>query len=306
MAANGQKLRVAVTKTSAQGGSAQSATPNLMSFSTDENSIWFNGRKYGATIFKNIFGLSTSSSNSQIVAALGGHGFSTISSMVNDGILFLNINNKALQHVMIRVENTGSSEGDYLHIQGFSDASDTAYIKIRHYNGVLNVPMAAQRNNIVFRTDIMDEFAPLSDYPLSANMGMKLNDEKLDKKDVVNNLTSTDTTKALSAAQGKKLNDQISNIKIKIFESLAGREGDNVADVLGKLTDDWNVHPEKYIFYIKDDTEVCIAPCTVYYEANMRYLSYQVNGTIYEYDCEYDGNDICNLVGIYTFHATPD
>ena len=306
MAANGQKLRVAVTKTSAQGKSVQSATPNLMSFSTDENSIWFNGKKYGATLFKNVFGLSTSSSNSQITAALGGYAFSTISSMVNEGILFLNINNKALQHVMIRVENTGSSEGDYLHIQGFSDASDTAYIKIRHYNGVFNVPRAAQRNNIVFRTDIMDEFAPLSDYPLSANMGMKLNDEKLDKKDVVNNLTSTDTTKALSAAQGKNLNDQISNIKIKIFESLSSKtEGEDVTDIVGKLTDDWNLHPEEYIFYIRDDSELCIAPCTVYYEAEMRYLSYQVNGTIYEYDCEYT-DDICNLVGIYTFHATPD
>ena len=306
MAANGQKLRVAVTKTSAQGKSVQSATPNLMSFSTDENSIWFNGKKYGATLFKNVFGLYTSSSNSQITAALGGYAFSTISSMVNEGILFLNINNKALQHVMIRVENTGSSEGDYLHIQGFSDASDTAYIKIRHYNGVFNVPRAAQRNNIVFRTDIMDEFAPLSDYPLSANMGMKLNDEKLDKKDVVNNLTSTDATKALSAAQGKKLNDQISNIKIKIFESLSSKtEGEDVTDIVGKLTDDWNLHPEEYIFYIRDDSELCIAPCTVYYEAEMRYLSYQVNGTIYEYDCEYN-NDICNLLGIYTFHATPD
>lgn len=305
MAANGQKLRVAVTKTSAQGKSVQSATPNLMSFSTDENSIWFNGKKYGATLFKNVFGLSTSSSNSQITAALGGYSFSTISSMVNEGILFLNINNKALQHVMIRVENIGSLEGDYLHIQGFSDASDTAYIKIRHYNGVFNVPRAAQRNNIVFRTDIVDEFAPLSDHPLSANMGMKLQNEKLAKTDVVNNLTTTDTTKALSAAQGKKLNGQISNIKIKIFESLSGREGDNVADVLGKLTDDWNMHPEKYIFYIKDDSEICIAPCTVYYEANMRYLSYQVNGTIYEYDCEYDGNNICNLLSIHVYNATP-
>lgn len=217
MAANGQKLRVAVTKTSAQGKSVQSATPNLMSFSTDENSIWFNGKKYGATLFKNVFGLSTSSSNSQITDALGGYAFSTISSMVNEGILFLNINNKALQHVMIRVENTGSSEGDYLHIQGFSDASDTAYIKIRYYNGTFSIPSAVQRNNIVFRTDIMDEFAPLSDYPLSANMGKKLNDEKLDKKDVVNNLTSTDTTKALSAAQGEQLKSLIDKIKTGII-----------------------------------------------------------------------------------------
>lgn len=242
LAANGQKLRVAVTKTSAQGKAAQSATPNLMSFSTDENSIWFNGKKYGTTLFKNVFDLSTSSSNSQIIAALGGYAFSTISSMVNDGILFLNINNKALQHVMIRVENTGSSEGDYLHIQGFSDASDIAYIKIRHYNGVFNVPRAAQRNNIVFRTDIMDEFAPLSDYPLSANMGMKLNDEKLDKKDVVNDLTTTNTSKALSAAQGKALNDKISALG-SVYRIKGSKT--NISEVLAltdaKVGDAWNV-----------------------------------------------------------------
>ena len=223
----GQQLRVAVTKTSAQGKAAQSATPNLMPFSTDENSIWFNGKKYGATLFKNVFGLSTSSSNSQITAALGGNTYNDISQMVDRGILFLNINNKALQYVMIRVENTGSSEGDYLHIQGFSDASDTAYIKIRHYNGVFNVPSAVQRNNIVFRTDIMDEFAPLSDYPLSANMGKKLNDEKLAKTDVVNSLSDSSTNKALSAAQGKALNDKLSSNKISINFSAINNTSDS-------------------------------------------------------------------------------
>lgn len=54
LAANGQKLRVAVTKTSAQGKAAQSATPNLMCFSTDENSVWFNGKKYGVYILKDM------------------------------------------------------------------------------------------------------------------------------------------------------------------------------------------------------------------------------------------------------------
>lgn len=66
LAANGQKLRVAVTKTSAQGKAAQSATPNLMSFSTDENSVWFNGKKYGVHVFKNLQRLSTSSSSDDV------------------------------------------------------------------------------------------------------------------------------------------------------------------------------------------------------------------------------------------------
>ena len=202
----GDSLRVAVTKTSAQGEAAQSATPNLMSFSTDENSIWFNGKKYGATLFKNLFGLSTGSSNEEIKTALGGNTYNDISKMVDRGILFLNINNKALQHVMIRIENTGSSEGDYLHIRGLSDASDTAYIKIRHYNGTFSIPSAVKRDNLLFKSGIVNVLdSSASDLPLSAAMGKELNDEKLAKTDVVNNFTTNDTTKPLSAAQGYKL-----------------------------------------------------------------------------------------------------
>ena len=202
----GDSLRVAVTKTSAQGKAAQSAAPNLMSFSTDENSIWFNKKNYGAVVFKDLFGLSTGSSNEEIKAALGGNTYDDISQMVDRGILFLNINNRALQHVMIRIENTSSSEGDYLHIRALSDASDTAYIKIHHYNGVFNITQNPIRSNIVFRSDVIDNLSTsLSNYPLSANMGKKLNDGKLAKTDVVNSLSDSSTNKALSAAQGHKL-----------------------------------------------------------------------------------------------------
>lgn len=217
----GDSLRVAVTKTSAQGKAAQSATPNLMSFSTDENSIWFNKKNYGAVVFKNLFGLSTGSSNEEIKTALGGNTYNDISQMVDRGILFLNINNKALQHVMIRIENTGSSEGDYLHIRGLSDASDTAYIKIRHYNGAFSIPSAAKRDHLLFKSGIVDVLdSSASDLPLSAAMGKKLNDEKLPKSFVVNNLTTTDTNKALSAAQGKALNDKISSLNTELSSNI--------------------------------------------------------------------------------------
>lgn len=239
----GDSLRVAVTKTSAQGKSAQSAAPNLMSFSTDENSIWFNKKNYGAVVFKDLFGLSTGSSNEEIKTALGGNTYNDISQMIDRGILFLNINNKALQHVMIRIENTGSSEGDYLHIRAFSDASNTAYIKIRHYNGVFNITQDPIRSNIVFRSDIIDELgASLSDHPLSANMGKKLNDEKLPKSSVVNNLTTTDANKALSAAQGKALNDKISALG-SVYRIKGSKT--NISEVLAltdaKVGDVWNV-----------------------------------------------------------------
>lgn len=239
----GDSLRVAVTKTSAQGKAAQSATPNLMSFSTDENSIWFNKKNYGAVVFKNLFSLSTGSSNEEIKAALGGNTYNDISQMVDRGILFLNINNRALQHVMIRIENTGSSEGDYLHIRGLSDASDTAYIKIHHYNGSFNIAQGPIRSNIVFRSDIVNELgSSLSDHPLSANMGKKLNDEKLPKSFVVNNLTTTDATKALSAVQGKVLNDKISALG-SVYRVKGSKT--NISEVLAltdaKVGDVWNV-----------------------------------------------------------------
>ena len=47
-----------------------------------------------------------------------------------------------------------------------------------------------------------------ADKALSANMGKKLNEDKLAIANVVNNLTTNDTKKALSAAQGKKLQDE--------------------------------------------------------------------------------------------------
>lgn len=71
LAANNQKLRVAVTKTSAQGEEAQKATPNMMSFSNDENSIWFNGKLYGALFLHQIDGLTNESTNEEIIKVIG-------------------------------------------------------------------------------------------------------------------------------------------------------------------------------------------------------------------------------------------
>lgn len=239
----GDSLRVAVTKTSAQGKAAQSATPNLMSFSTDENSIWFNKKNYGAVVFKNLFGLSTSSSNEEIKAALGGNTYNDISQMVDRGILFLNINSKALQHVMIRIENTGSSEGDYLHIRGLSDASDTAYIKIRHYNGTFSIPSAVKRDNLLFKSGIVNVLdSSASDLPLSAAMGKQLDNGKISRSEIVNDLGSNNSGKPLSAAMGKALNDKISALG-SVYRVKGSKT--NISEVLAltdaKVGDVWSV-----------------------------------------------------------------
>ena len=87
-AANGQKLRVAVTKTSKEGQAAQTASPNLMSFSSDENSVWFNGKKYGALHLKGVEKLSASSTSSEIAAVIGDAtdaNFSAIANFIGKG-----------------------------------------------------------------------------------------------------------------------------------------------------------------------------------------------------------------------------
>lgn len=80
---------------------------------------------------------------------------------------------------------------------------------------------------------------------LSAAMGKKLQDEKLAKTDVVNNLTTTDTSKALSAAQGKALNDRINGLG-SVYR-IKGTKA-NISEVLAltdaKVGDAWNVTAE--------------------------------------------------------------
>lgn len=71
LAANNQKLRVAVTKTSAQGEEAQKTTPNMMSFSKDENSIWFNNKKYGVLNLTGLFELDDDAQSTDIVNVIG-------------------------------------------------------------------------------------------------------------------------------------------------------------------------------------------------------------------------------------------
>lgn len=205
----GDLLRVAVTKTSAQGEAAQSATPNLMSFSTDENSIWFNRKKYGAyKLNYKLYELSGENLNqSDIINALdgftqehwdlvseGGIGYMVspsedIASTVLCSLrAWVDSSHKYLSIVIYRVEGIMYLLFDY---NNSSSTYKGTVVLDRSYIG---------RDEIVNNLTSTD-----TDNPLSAAMGKKLNDEKLAKTDVVNNFTTNDTTKPLSAAQGYKL-----------------------------------------------------------------------------------------------------
>lgn len=230
LAANGQKLRVAVTKTSAQGKAAQSATPNLMSFSTDESSVWFNGKKYGVHLFKDsIYTLSTSSSHQDIVNALNGLDNSNIKSFVDTGVIgVFRLNESPDYYQGIVTLGYEEEEPIHMHLYITDNYYNTKYILINISTPTKYVVEAVEDSSLLRKADVANSLTLTSTTtPLSAAMGKKLQDEKLAKMDVVNNLTTTDTSKALSAAQGKALNDKFNGNKININFSATSNSTDN-------------------------------------------------------------------------------
>lgn len=219
LAANGQKLRVAVTKTSAQGKAAQSATPNLMSFSTDENSVWFNGKMYGVHKFNNVSSLNTNSTAEQVLSALNVSKSSELYDLAHKGVLFIDT-------------ISGNT------IVKYEDGDDTfqLYVPSSDSRSIEKLTITVSSNKVTGLTTIshliVDDIrntltSTETNKALSAAMGKKLQDEKLSKTDVVNNLTTTDTSKALSAAQGKALNDKFNGNKININFSATSNSTDN-------------------------------------------------------------------------------
>lgn len=230
LATNGQKLRVAVTKTSAQGKSIQSTTPNLMSFSTDENSIWFNGKKYGVHLFKDsIYTLSTSSSHQDIVNALNGLDNSNIKSFVDTGVIgVFKLNESPDYYQGIVILGYGGEEPIHMYLYITDNYYNTKYILINISTPTKYVVEAVEDSSLLREADVVNSLTLTSTTaPLSAAMGKKLQDEKLAKTDVVNGLTSTDTSKALSAAQGKALSDKFNGNKININFSVTSNSTDN-------------------------------------------------------------------------------
>lgn len=262
LAANGQKLRVAVTKTSAQGKAAQSATPNLMSFSTDENSIWFNGRKYGIYILKGYENLSDGSQTGTIQSFLGEFTYNVWSSAQKNGNIVLVKNNSTVMVASVYVNDEANELTLYM-----NDGDTVYYVGITYSTGGGYSISEIGKVNLISEGSIINVLTSTSsNKPLSAAMGKKLQDEKLSKTDVVNNLTTTDTSKALSAAQGKALNDKFNGNKININFSATSNSTDNAtikgymgnidgATLVNKLTyganlvdsssDDWVITPQE-------------------------------------------------------------
>lgn len=222
-AANGQKLRVAVTKTSAQGKAAQNTTPNLMSFSADESSVWFNGRKYGVYILKGYEKLSDGSQTGTIQSFLGEFTYDLWSSAQGNGNIVLVKNNSTIMVASVYVNNEANELTLYM-----NDGGVVYYIGIAYSTGSGYSISKIGKLNLISEGSIINVLTSTSsNKPLSAAMGKKLQDEKLAKTDVVNNLTTNDASKALSAAQGKVLNDKFNENKISINFSATSNSTDN-------------------------------------------------------------------------------
>lgn len=223
LAANGQKLRVAVTKTSAQGKAAQSATPNLMCFSTDENSVWFNGRKYGIYILKGYENLSDGSKTDTIQSFLGEFTYNVWSSVQGNGNIVLVKNSSTVMVASVYVNDKANELTLYM-----NDGGTVYHVGITYStSGGYSISEIGKFNLISEGSIVNSLTSTSSNKPLSAAMGKKLQDEKLAKADVVNNLTTTDASKALSAAQGKALNDKFNGNKININLSATSNSTDN-------------------------------------------------------------------------------
>lgn len=227
LAANGQKLRVAVTKTSAQGKAAQSATPNLMCFSTDENSVWFNGKKYGVYILGEVGDLLNSPSLQKIQSFLRDFTYDKWEEAVNIGSIVLVPNSGMLCPAVISVD-TAPSDSDIL-LTIFVSAGTTGTCIPIQYSASSGYSLGESSSHVLLTTgDVVNSLNTNSpDSVLSAAMGKKLNDEKLAKTDVVNNLTTTDATKALSAAQGVVLNNKFKYNYISINFSVINNTSDS-------------------------------------------------------------------------------
>lgn len=223
LAANGQKLRVAVTKTSAQGKAAQNATPNLMCFSTDENSVWFNGRKYGIYILKGYENLSAKSPTSIIQSFLGEFTYNVWSSVQESGNIVLVRNNSTAMVASVYVNSEASELTLYM-----NGGNTVYYVGITYSTGSGYSISEIGKFNLISEGSIINVLTSTSsNKPLSAAMGKKLQDEKLAKTDVVDSLTTTDTSKALSAAQGKVLSDRFKGNKVNINFSATSNSTDN-------------------------------------------------------------------------------
>lgn len=180
------------------------------------------------------------------------------------------------------------------------------------FNGVMRTNPTPDLNSVLKKTDIIDNTSTNDNTKvLSAKQGKLLNDTKLNKTDVIGNLTNTDDTKALAASQGKILNDnKIAKSEIvdntstnDATKPLSARQGKSLQDEItvlenniqdlqtsiptktSQLTNDSNYVTTNNVL-TKTNTTV-YNPTDNYHPATKKYVDDKLNGSsisIVEFD----------------------
>lgn len=180
------------------------------------------------------------------------------------------------------------------------------------FNGDMRTNPTPDLRSVLKKTDIIDNTSTNDNTKvLSAKQGKLLNDTKLNKTDVIGNLTNTDDTKALAASQGKILNDnKVAKSEIvddtstdDATKPLSARQGKSLQDEItvlenniqdlqtsiptktSQLTNDSNYVTTNNVL-TKTNTTV-YNPTDTYHPATKKYVDDKVNGSsisIVEFD----------------------
>lgn len=127
---------------------------------------------------------------------------------------------------------------------------------------------------------------------LSAAMGKFLNDNKVAKSEIVDNTQTNDATKPLSARQGKFLSDEITNVENSVQDIYA-----EIPTKTSELTNDSNYVTTNNVL-TKTNTTV-YNPTDTYHPATKKYVDDKLNGSSISI-VEFDYNLVNALTNIST------
>jgi hypothetical protein len=103
-------------------------------------------------------------------------------------------------------------------------AKDTLTVDINNAKTAHNADVQRLESQKLNKADVVNDLStPIDTVPLSAEQGMVLDQRKLNKTDVVNDLTTGGVDKALSAEQGKTLFTYADNGKKSIADAIVGK-----------------------------------------------------------------------------------
>ena len=247
----GQPFRVCASKTEAEALELTKTNPNILYFSSDTNTIIFNGAMrtnptpdLNSVLKKtDIIDNTSTNDNTKVLSAKQGK-------LLNDTKL-----NKT--DVIGNLSTTDDSKA------------------LSAYQGkILNdkkIEISAIENSIN---------SSATNRVLSAAMGKYLNDNKIAKSEIVDNTSTDDATKPLSARQGKYLNDEIANVENSVQDIYA-----EIPTKTSQLTNDSNYVTTNNVLTKTNTTEY--NPTDNYHPATKKYVDDKLNGSsisIVEFD----------------------